>query len=136
MTDSKAARQQLTEWILKLHHHGQMQSQTDRDSYVAAWLAILDLVINQVVDLSPAPPKQSPLQPLPQREILNTPGKLAAARKKLDQLAARERQLSAMRWDRMEARHDQELRNIRNEIACLNVEVGLASKMQGAAHAG
>ena len=135
MTDRKAARQQLTEWILKLHHHGQMQSQTDRDSYVAAWLAILDLVMTQVIDLSPPPAKQSPLQPLPVREILDTPQKLAAARKKLEQLAARERQLSALAWNKQEARHDAELRNIRNEIACLNVEVGLASKMQGAAHA-
>ena len=135
MTDKKAARQQLTEWILKLHHHGQMQSQTDRDAYVAAWLAILDLVMTEVIDLSPAPPKQTMLTPIPAREVINTPEKLAVARKKLEQLAARERQLSAMRWDRMEARHDQELRNIRNEIACLNVEVGLASKMTGAAHA-
>ena len=137
MTDRKTARQQLTEWALKLHHHGQMQSQTDRDAYVAALLAILDLAVNQVVDLSPAPPKQNAfITPIPAREAINTPEKLAAARKKLEQLAKRERQLSAMRWDRMEARHDQELRNIRNEIACLNVEVGLASKMQGAAHAG
>jgi hypothetical protein len=138
MTDRKAARQQLTEWILKLHHHGQMQSQTDRDAYVAAWLAILDLAVNNVVDLSPPPPPKQDafIKPLPVREVLDSPEKLAAARKKLEQLAARERQLSAMRWDRMEARHDAELRNIRNEIACLNVEVGLASKMTGAAHAG
>jgi hypothetical protein len=136
MTDRKAARQQLSEWILKLHHHGQMQSQTDRDSYVAAWLAILDLVMNQVVDLSPAPPKQDAfVKPIPAREVINTPEKLAAARKKLDQLAARERQLSALAWNKQEARHDAELRNVRNEIACLNVEVKLASKMQGAAHA-
>jgi hypothetical protein len=136
MTDRKAARQQLAGWVLKLHHHGQMQSQTDRDAYLAAFFAILDLAVNQVVDLSPPPPKQNAfITPLPTREVLDTPQKLAAARKKLDQLAARERQLSAMRWDRMEARHDQELRNIRNEIACLNVEVGLASKMTGAAHA-
>jgi hypothetical protein len=135
MTDRKAARQQLIEWILKLHHHGQMQSQTDRDSYVAAWLAILDLAVNQVVDLSPAPPKQTMLTPIPAREVINTPEKLAAASKKLDQLAARERQLSALAWNKQEARHDAELRNVRNEIACLNVEVKLASKMQGAAHA-
>jgi hypothetical protein len=137
MTDRKAARQELIEWVLKCHHHGQMQSQSDRDAYVAAWLQILDLAVNQVIDLSPVPPKQNAfITPIPAREVINTPEKLAAARKKLTQLAARERQLSAMRWDRMEARHDQELRNIRNEIACLNVEVGLASKMTGAAHAG
>jgi hypothetical protein len=137
MSDRKAARQELMEWGLKLHHHGQMQSQSDRDSYVAALLAILDLAVNQVVDLSPAPPNQNAfITTIPAREVINTPEKLAAARKKLEQLAKRERQLSAMRWDRMEARHDQELRNIRNEIACLNVEVGLASKMTGAAHAG
>jgi hypothetical protein len=136
MTDRKTARQELIEWALKLHHHGQMQSQSDRDSYVAALLAILDLVINNVVDLSPPPPKQNAfITPLATREILNTPEKLAAALKKLEQLAARERQLSALAWNKQEARHDQELRNIRSEIACLNVEVGLASKMQGAAHA-
>ena len=110
MSDRKAARQELMEWGLKLHHHGQMQSQSDRDSYVAALLAILDLAVNQVVDLSPAPPNQNAfITTIPAREVINTPEKLAAARKKLEQLAARERQLSAMRWDRMEARHDQEL---------------------------
>jgi hypothetical protein len=137
MTDRKTARQELTEWVLKLHHHGQMQSQTDRDAYLAAFFAILDLAVNQIIDLSPPPPPKQDafIAPIPAREVINTPEKLAAARKKLTQLAAHERQLSAMRWDKQEARHDAELRNIRNEIACLNVEVGLASKMTGAAHA-
>jgi hypothetical protein len=130
MSDRKAARQHLIEWALKLHHHGQMQSQSDRDSYVAAMLAILDLVINNVVDLSPPPPPKQDafITPIPVREVINTPEKLAAARKKLEQFAARERQLSALAWNKQEARHDAELRNVRNEIACLNVEVRRRSR--------
>ena len=136
MTDRKAARAQLIEWALKLHHHGQMQSQSDRDSYVAAMLAILDLVINNVVDLSPPPPKQDAfVKPIPAREVINTPEKLAAARKKLVDLAAEERKLAAMSWNQMEARHEARLRFVRGELAALNIEVGLASKMTGAAHA-
>ena len=105
MTDRKAARQQLTEWILKLHHHGQMQSQTDRDSYVAAWLAILDLAVNNVVDLSPPPPKQDAfITPIPARPVIDSLEKLAAARSKLIKLQALERRLLAIPWNRQEAR--------------------------------
>ena len=75
----KATRAQLIEWALAMHRHGQMQSQTDRDAYVAALLAVLDLVINNVVDLSPPPPKQDAfITPIPARPACTNASSMAA----------------------------------------------------------
>jgi len=101
----KATRAQLIEWALAMHRHGQMQSQTDRDAYVAALLAVLDFVINNVVDLSPPPPKQDAfITPIPARPVIDSLEKLAAARSKLIKLQALERRLLAIPWNRQEAR--------------------------------
>ena len=133
----KTARAQLIEWALAMHRHGQMQSQTDRDAYVAALLAVLDLVINNVVDLSPPPLKQDAfVKPIPARPVIDSLEKLAAARSKLIELQAIERRLLAIPYNRQEARHDAELSATRHEIACLNVDIKIASAMERTAHAG
>jgi hypothetical protein len=120
-----------------MHRHGQMQSQTDRDAYVAALLAVLDLVINNVVDLSPPPLKQDAfVKPIPARPVIDSLEKLAAARSKLIELQAIERRLLAIPYNRQEARHDAELSATRHEIACLNVDIKIASAMERTAHAG
>jgi hypothetical protein len=137
MTDRKAARAQLIEWALKLHHHGQMQSQSDRDSYVAAMLAILDLVINNVVDLSPLPLKQNAfITPIPARPVIDSLPKLKAARERLARLQQDERRLAALAWNKQTAADDEKLRVTRSEIMSLGIEIKIVSAMERTAHAG
>jgi hypothetical protein len=132
MTEKKAARAELIQWLLEAHRHGTpMTAQSDKDAWCNAWLAILDLVMNPVVDLSPIPTKET-LQPIPKREVINTLEKLAAARQRLVQLQSRERALLAIPQFRLEARHDQELRDVRGEQAALAIEIRMASAMEKA----
>jgi hypothetical protein len=132
----KATRAQLIEWLLEAHRHGTpMTAQSDKDAWVNAWLAVLDLVMTEVVDLSPIPVKEK-LQPIPARPVIDSLEKLAAARSRLIELQALERRLRAIPWNRQEARHDAELSAARHEIACLNVDIKIASAMERTAHAG
>jgi hypothetical protein len=131
MTDRKAARVQLVEWLLAAHRHSQINGQSDRDAWVNAWLAVLDLIMNQVVDLSPMPPKQPALTPIPPRPVIDSIPKLQAARKRLVELGAEERKLAAMSWNQMEARHEG-LRFVRGEISALTVEIRMAAHMETA----
>jgi hypothetical protein len=136
MTDRKAARVQLVEWLLAAHRHSQINGQSDRDGWVNAWLAAFDLVMNQVVDLSPMPPKQPALTPIPPRPVIDSIPKLQAARKRLVELGAEERKLAAMSWNTMEARHEDRLRFVRNEMTILTGEIRVAAAMERTAHAG
>jgi hypothetical protein len=127
----KTARAEVIEWLYEAHRHSQINSQSDRDAWVNAWLAVLDLVMTQVVDLSPIPVKEK-LQPIPARPVIDTLPKLHAARAKLVELQAQERRLLAIPQFRLEARHDQELRDLRGEQAALAIEIRMASVMEKA----
>jgi hypothetical protein len=136
MTDrKKTARAEVIEWLYEAHRHSQINSQSDRDAWVNAWLAVLDLVVTQVVDLSPIPVKEK-LQPIPARPVIDSLPKLHAARAKLVELQALERRLRAIPYNKQEARHDAELSATRHEIACLNVDIKIASAMERTTHAG
>jgi hypothetical protein len=125
----KTARAEVIEWLYEAHRHSQINSQSDRDGWVNAWLAVLDLVMTQVVDLSPIPVKEK-LQPIPTRPVIDSLPKLAAARAKLVELQAQERRLLAIPWNRQEARHDAELSATRHELAALTVEIRMAAHME------
>jgi hypothetical protein len=131
---ARLARVELIDRLSEVHIKGMLNSVTDRQAFIAKWLAILELA--KVADLSPLPVKEETLKPIPKREVIDSPEKLARARAKLAGLEGRERHLAAIAWNQQEARHDQELRDVRHEIACLNVEIKIASAMERTAHAG
>jgi hypothetical protein len=125
-------REQLETQLVVAHYAGLMNSNAERRKYVNAMIEYGRLLkIATAADLAPAPVKER-LAPIPQREIIDTIPKLAAAREKLVRLQQLERELTALAWNKQEARHDEQLRQTRSEIVSLGIEIKMAAHMETA----